>query len=252
MTWLDDLAPSRALVLTLGAVAIAVIAAQVWFQLQSLRLTGCGKKRWSGRFGRDSLEREWMVRGWRVRGPDRRTEGLFSYTSCERRVPAGHPLRSILTVADAALAALNGHSWQLYAMTSRPSIPPERLLRALLLQAFYSIRSERQLMEQLDYNLLFRWFVGLDVDDPVWDVTVFTQNRDRLLEDEVAAKFLRTVLAQPKVKTLLSDEHFLVDGTLIQAWANMKSFRAKGRSGDLPAPDRNSELDFHGKRTLPY
>ena len=183
-----------------------------------------------------------------MRGPDRRTEGLFSYVSCESRVPAGHPLRSILPVADAALAALNGEFQQLYALNGRPSIAPEKLLRALLLQAFYSVRSERQLMEQLDYNLLFRWFVGLGVDDPVWDVTVFTKNRDRLLEGEIAAKFLRAVLAQPKVKALLSDEHFSVDGTLIQAWASMKSFRPKDGSGEPPAPGRNGERDFHGEK----
>jgi transposase len=186
--------------------------------------------------------------GWRMRGPDRRAEGLFSYVSCESRVPAGHPLRSILTVADAALAALSGDFQQLYAVNGRPSIPPEKLLRALLLQAFYSVRSERQLMEQLDYNLLFRWFVGLSVDDPVWDVTVFTKNRDRLLQGEIAAKFLRAVLAQPRVKALLSDDHFSVDGTLIQAWASMKSFRPKDGSGDPPAPGRNGERDFHGER----
>ena len=183
-----------------------------------------------------------------MRGPDRRTEGLFSYVSCESRVPAGHPLRAILPVADAALAALSGEFQQLYALNGRPSIAPEKLLRALLLQAFYSVRSERQLMEQLDYNLLFRWFVGLGVDDPVWDVTVFTKNRDRLLEGAIAAKFLRAVLAQPKVKTLLSDEHFSVDGTLIQAWASMKSFRPKDGSGEPPAPGRNGERDFHGER----
>ena len=164
-----------------------------------------------------------------MRGADRRTEGLFSYVSCETRVPAGHPLRSILPVADAALAALSGEFQQLYALNGRPSIAPEKLLRALLLQAFYSVRSERQLMEQLDYNLLFRWFVGLGVDDPVWDVTVFTKNRDRLLEGEIAAKFLRAVLAQPKVATLLSDEHFSVDGTLIQAWAVDEELPAEGR-----------------------
>ena len=183
-----------------------------------------------------------------MRGPDRRTEGLFSYVSCESRVPAGHPLRSILPIADAALAALSGEFRQLYALNGRPSIAPEKLLRGLLLQAFYSVRSERQLMEQLDYNLLFRWFVGLGVDDPVWDVTVFTKNRDRLLEGEIAAKFLRAVLAQPKVKTLLSDEHFSVDGTLIRAWASMKSFRPKDGSGEPPAPGRNGERDFHGEQ----
>jgi transposase len=183
-----------------------------------------------------------------MRGPDRRAEGLFSYVSCEHRVPTGHPLRSILPITDAALAALDGEFQRLYALNGRPSIPPEKLLRALLLQAFYSVRSERQLMEQLDYNLLFRWFVGLGVDDPVWDVTVFTKNRDRLLEGEIAAKFLRAVLAQPKVKTLLSDEHFSVDGTLIQAWASMKSFRPKDGSGEPPASGRNGERDFHGER----
>ena len=183
-----------------------------------------------------------------MRGPDQRTEGLFSYVSCESRVPAGHPLRSILPIADAALAALSGEFQQLYALNGRPSIAPEKLLRGLLLQAFYSVRSERQLMEQLDYNLLFRWFVGLGVDDPVWDVTVFTKNRDRLLEGEIAAKFLRAVLAQPKVKTLLSDEHFSVDGTLIQAWASMKSFRPKDGSGEPPAPGRNGDRDFHGEQ----
>src|SRR6478672_7728090 len=183
-----------------------------------------------------------------MRGPDRRTEGLFSYVSCETRVPAGHPLRSILPIADAALASLSGEFQQLYALNGRPSNAPEKLLRALLLQAFYSVRSERQLMEQLDYNLLFRWFVGLGVDDPVWDVTVFTKNRDRLLAGEIAAKFLRAVLAQPRVKVLLSDDHFSVDGTLIQAWASMKSFRPKDGSGDPPAPGRNGERDFHGER----
>jgi transposase len=183
-----------------------------------------------------------------MRGPDRRTEGLFSYVSCESRVPPEHPLRSILAITDAALVGLSGQLQPLYALNGRPSIAPEKLLRALLLQAFYSVRSERQLMEQLDYNLLFRWFVGLGVDDPVWDVTVFTKNRDRLLEGEIAAKFLRAVLAQPKVKALLSDEHFSVDGTLIQAWASIKSFRAKDGSGEPPAPGRNGARDFHGEQ----
>jgi len=183
-----------------------------------------------------------------MRGLDRRAEALFSYVSCESRVPAGHPLRSILPVADAALQALSPDFQQLYARIGRPSIAPEKLLRALLLQAFYSVRSERQLMEQLDYNLLFRWFVGLGVDDPVWDVTVFTKNRDRLLEGEIAAKFLRAVLAQPRVEALLSDDHFSVDGTLIQAWASVKSFRPKDSSGGPPGPGRNGERDFHGER----
>src|SRR4051794_23371177 len=183
-----------------------------------------------------------------MRGSDRRAEGMFSYVSCEQRVPADHPLRAILPLADTALAALTGEFQKLYAVNGRPSIPPERLLRALLLQAFYSVRSERQLMEQLDYNLLFRWFVGLGVDELVWDVTVFTKNRDRLLEGEIAAKFLRAVLAQPKVKALLSDEHFSVDGTLLQAWASMKSFRSKDGGCEPPALGRNGERDFHGER----
>jgi transposase len=183
-----------------------------------------------------------------MRGSDRRAEGMFSYVSCEQRVPADHPLRAILPIADAALAALTSEFQKLYALNGRPSIAPERLLRALLLQAFYSVRSERQLMEQLDYNLLFRWFVGLSVDDAVWDVTVFTKNRDRLLEGEIATKFLRAVLDQPKVKALLSDEHFSVDGTLIQAWASMKSFRPKDGSGEPPGPGRNGERYFHGEK----
>ena len=181
-------------------------------------------------------------------------KGCFLTVSCESRVPPGHPLRTILPIADAALTTLSGEFQQLYALTGRPSIAPEKLLRALLLQAFYSVHSERQLMEQLNYNLLFRWFVGLGVDDPVWDVTVFTKNRDRLLEGAIAAKFLSAVLAQPKVKTMLSDEHFSVDGTLIQAWASMKSFRPRNGSGGWtmassnPAPGRNGERDFHGEQ----
>ena len=183
-----------------------------------------------------------------MRGVDRRTEGLFSYVSCESRVPAEHPLRLILPLVDGVLAGLSGAFQQLYALNGRPSIPPEKLLRALLLQAFYSVRSERQLMEQHDYNLLFRWFVGLGVDDAVWDVTVFTKNRDRLLDGEIAAKFFAAVLARPELAPLLSDEHFSVDGTLIQAWASMKSFRPKDGSGEPPAPGRNGERDFKGEK----
>lgn len=183
-----------------------------------------------------------------MRGVDRRAEGLFSYVSCERRVPAEHPLRSILPLVDAVLSSLSPDFQRLYALNGRPSIPPEKLLRALLLQAFYSIRSERQLMEQLDYNLLFRWFVGLGVDEPVWDVTVFTKNRDRLLDGEIAAKFFAAVLARPELETLLSGEHFSVDGTLIQAWASMKSFRPKDGSGEPPGPGRNGARDFKGEK----
>ena len=183
-----------------------------------------------------------------MRGSDERSEGLFSYVSCEARVPAGHPLRAIRAIVDEALEVLSPAFEGLYAKVGRPSIAPEKLLRALLLQAFYSVRSERQLVEQLDYNLLFRWFVGLSMDAPVWDVTVFTKNRERLLAGDVAAKFMAAVLSQARVKTLLSDEHFSVDGTLIDAWASMKSFRPKDGSGEPPGPGRNGERSFHGEK----
>jgi transposase len=189
---------------------------------------------------------------WNVamRGDDIRTESLFSYLSCEARVPQDHPLRPIRTIVDQALTALSPGFDRLYSDLGRPSIAPEKLLRALLLQAFYSVRSERQLMEQLDYNLLFRWFVGLAMDAPIWDVTVFTKNRDRFLEGEVAAQFFQAVLGQPAVRALLSDEHFSVDGTLIEAFASMKSFKPKD-AGDQRPPTgggRNLERDFHGER----
>ncbi|MCW2244766.1 transposase [Azospirillum fermentarium] len=183
-----------------------------------------------------------------MRGSDERSEGLFSYVSCEARVPANHPLRAIRAIVDEALEVMSPAFEGLYSKIGRPSIAPEKLLRALLLQAFYSVRSERQLMEQLDYNLLFRWFVGLSMDAPVWDVTVFTKNRERLLAGDVAATFLATVLDQPRVKALLSDEHFSVDGTLIEAWASVKSFRPKDGSGEPPGPGRNGERDFHGEK----
>jgi transposase len=188
-----------------------------------------------------------------MRGSDEQTEGLFSYVSCEARVPAGHPLRLIRAVVDEALEALSGEFEGLYARVGRPSIAPEKLLRALLLQAFYSVRSERQLMEQLDYNLLFRWFVGLSMDAPVWDASTFSKNRDRLLAGDVAQAFLAAVVAQPRVKALMSDEHFSVDGTLIQAWASQKSFRpkAEGSSDGRDPPmgsGRNAEADWRGER----
>lgn len=182
-----------------------------------------------------------------MRGTDDRTEGLFSYVSCEARVPAGHPLRAIRAITDEALEVLSSDFEALYSQVGRPSVAPEKLLRALLLQAFYSIRSERQLMEQLDYNLLFRWFVGLAMDAPVWDVTVFTKNRDRLLDGEVAARFLGAVVAHARGRDLLSDEHFTVDGTLIEAWASQKSFRPRDGSDEPPGPGRNGERDFHGE-----
>ena len=183
---------------------------------------------------------------------------LFSYVDLEARVPKSHPLRVIRALANDALAALAGEFSALYASSGRPSIPPEKLLRAMLLQAFYSIRSERQLMERLDFDLLFRWFAGLGIDDPVWDHSVFSKNRDRLLDGDVAAKFLAAVLAQPRVKRLLSNDHFSVDGTLIEAWASMKSFTPKGADEspenkmDNPPSggggSRNREADFHGEK----
>src|SRR3954470_11079165 len=183
-----------------------------------------------------------------MRGRDDRADGLFSYVRLEERVPADHPLRPIRALADEALAALNGRFEALYSSMGRPSIPPEMLLRATLLQAFFSVRSERMLMEQINYNLLFRWFVGLPLDGSVWHATVFTHNRDRLLEAEVARDFLSALLGLPQVKALLSSEHFSVDGTLIEAWASMKNFRSKDGSGEPPVPGRNGERDFHGEK----
>ena len=183
-----------------------------------------------------------------MRGEDQRSGGLFSYVDLEARVPAEHPLRPIRTIVDEALSALSGEFETLYSHLGRPSIPPERLLRALLLQAFYSVRSERLLIEQLDYNLLFRWFVGLGIDDPVWHPTAFTTNRDRLLEGEVAAKFLAAVLNHARLRQLLSREHFSVDGTLIEAWASMKSFRPKDDANEPPTSGRNGSRNFHGEQ----
>jgi transposase len=175
---------------------------------------------------------------------------MFSYISAERRVPKDHPLRAIRAMADTALTDLSGRFDAIYAGSGRPSIPPERLLRALLLQVLYTVRSERLLMEQLDYNFLFRWFVGLGIDDRVWDVTVFTKNRDRLLAGEVAESFFAAVLAQARQRGLLSDEHFTVDGTLIEAWAGHKSFKRKDRSDPKtpPGDPGNPSVDFHGER----
>jgi transposase len=187
-----------------------------------------------------------------MRGADHEQSLMFSYISAERRVPKDHPLRAIRTMADAALKVLDQRFGSMYAAMGRPSIPPERLLRALLLQMLYTVRSERLLMEQLDYNFLFRWFVGLSIDDPVWDVTVFTKNRDRLLKGEVAEAFFAAVLAQARQRNLLSDEHFTVDGTLIEAWAGQKSFKRKeSKAADNPPKDDdpgNPSVDFHGER----
>jgi transposase len=183
-----------------------------------------------------------------MRGSDARSGALFSYVDLEDRVPTGHPLRAIRGIVNATLAELSPVFAKLYAPLGRPSIPPEQLLRALLLQTFYSVRSERQLMERLDFDLLFRWFVGLGIDDAVWDHSTFSKNRDRLLEGDVAAEFLATLLDRPDVRRLLSSEHFSVDGTIIQAWASMKSFRPKDGGGEPPTPGRNGTRDFHGER----
>ena len=222
-----------------------------------------------------------------MRGSDLRSGELFSYVDLEERVPAKHPLRKIRQIVNDVLQSLDSEFARLYAIDGRPSIPPERLLRASLLQAFYTIRSERQLMEPLDYNLLYRWFVGLGIDDPVWVPTVFTKNRDRLLDADVAKQFLNRLLAHQEVSPLLSDEHFCVDGTQLQAWASMKSFvpretaAAADNGPELPPPagsdaepivqgeattpasdqavdraapdeqerhDRNAEVNFHGQK----
>jgi transposase len=183
-----------------------------------------------------------------VRGDDQQTGHLFSYVSPEQRVPPDHPLRPIREMTDAALKRLSPRFETLYSQTGRPSVPPEKLLRALLLQILYSVRSERLLMEQLEYNLLFRWFVGLSIDDPVWTPTVFTKNRDRLLEGDVATAFFQDVLAQARGSRLLSDEHFTVDGTLLEACASLKGFRRKGEPGPPPDDPGNPTVDFHGEQ----
>src|SRR4030088_3527965 len=189
------------------------------------------------------------LREARMRGSDERTGELFSYVDLEKRVPAKHPLRLVRSVVNEVLASLDSDFSNAYADSGRPSIAPERLLRALLLQAFYTIRSERQLIEQLDYNLLYRWFVGLGVDEAVWVPTVFTKNRDRLLAADVARKFLAELMDHKELRGLLSDEHFSVDGTQIAAWASMKSFRAKDGSDDPPGAGRNSGAPRARSRT---
>ena len=181
-----------------------------------------------------------------MRGADRPQSMMFSYVHLEDRVPEDHPLRAVRELTNEALRRISRRLSARYSHTGRPSIAPEQLLRALLLQCLYTVRSERLLMEQLDYNLLFRWFVGLEMDDPVWDATVFSKNRERLLEGDVAEAFFQAVVAQAREAGLLSDEHFTVDGTLIEAWAGQKSFRPKDEDrGDGAAP---SERDFHGER----
>ncbi len=183
-----------------------------------------------------------------MRGTDERTAGLFSYVRLEDRVAADHPLRTIRGLVEEVLERLSARLAGLYSHTGRPSIPPEQMLKATLLQAFFSVRSERQLMEQLDYNLLFRWFVGLELDDKVWDASTFSKNRDRLLEADVAREFLTALMGLGRVKRLLSSDHFSVDGTLIEAWASMKSFRRKDGSDEPPGPGRNGMRDFRAEK----
>src|SRR3954469_10776514 len=182
-----------------------------------------------------------------MRGPDHQQSAMFSYLSPEQRVPSDHPLRAVRQMADTILAQLSQLFSKMYADIGRRSIPPEKLLRALLLQVLYTVRSERMLMEQLEYNLLFRWFVGLNMDENVWVPTVFTKNRDRLLEGDIAEKFFTHVLAQARKANLLSDEHFSVDGTLIEAWASQKSFQRKDRPAPPPDDPGNPTVDFHGE-----
>jgi transposase len=205
-----------------------------------------------------------------MRGLDHQDGSLFSYVNLEERIPASHPLRKIREIVNAALSRLDAEFTKLYAAEGRPSIAPERLLRAVLIQILFSIRSERQIMEQMQYNLLFRWFVGLGIDDPVWVPTVFSKNRERLLTTDIARKFLAAIVADKAVAPLLSDEHFAVDGTLIEAWVSMKSFQPKAEAGggEPPANDagpgqsgapespaaetsdtgRNAAVDFHGQK----
>ena len=183
-----------------------------------------------------------------MRGTDHQQADMYSYISPEARVRADHPLRKIRTMADEALHNMTARFDAMYAKIGRPSIPPEKLLRAQLVQMLYSIRSERLLMEEIDYSMLFRWFVGMNLDEPVWDATVFTKNRNRLLEGDVALEFLCEVVKQAQSKGLTSDEHFTVDGTLIEAWASLKSFQRKDQNNQTPDDPGNPTVNFHGEK----
>jgi len=183
-----------------------------------------------------------------MRGQDNQQSDMFSYLSPEQRVRADHPLRAIRAMADLALWSMSSRFDEMYSQTGRPSIPPEKLLRAQLIQMLYSVRSERLLMEEIDYSVLFRWFVGMNLDEPVWDVTVFTKNRDRLLDGDVAREFLCEVVRQAQEKELTSDEHFTVDGTLVEAWASLKSFQRKDGKNTPPDDPGNPTVDFHGEK----
>src|SRR5262245_61333000 len=185
-----------------------------------------------------------------MRGIDHQQADMYSYLSPEARVRADHPLRAIRAMAGHALTNMSARFDAMYAKTGRPSIPPEKLLRAQLIQMLYSIRSERLLMEEIDYSMLFRWFIGMNLDEPVWDVTVFTKNRNRLLEGDVAREFLTEVVQQAQDRKLTSDENFTVDGTLIDAWASLKSFQRKDETKKEPPDDPgNPTVDFHGEKT---
>src|ERR1700720_1143022 len=183
-----------------------------------------------------------------MRGDDQQQDGMFSYISPDKRVPQDHPLRRIRPIVDRVLEQLSPRFNKLYARAGRPSIAPEKLLRALLVQLLYSVRSERLLMEQLDYNLLFRWFVGLSMDDAVWDASTFSKNRERMLEGDIAEAFFQGVLGEARAGQLLSDEHFTVDGTLLEAWASHKSFKPKGTDGPPPDDPKNPTVNFHGQQ----
>src|SRR5439155_18236977 len=214
-------------------------------------LAGCGKTRLlmpghmkSSTTMRATASEEARMRG---EGPGQQPH-MWSYVPLEQRIPTEHPLRPLRAMVDAILRDLSPQFDELYSKVGRPSIPPEHLLRALLLQVLYSVRSERLLMEQLDYNLLFRWFVGLAMDDPIWDATVFTKNRERLLRGDIARAFFKRVRAQAEQRGLLSDEHFTVDGTLIDAWASLKSFKRKDAPPTAPDDPGNPTVNFHGER----
>src|SRR5271170_6621498 len=197
----------------------------------------------------ESLQRSSAERvQWRMRGTDQQQTHVFSYISPEQRVRSDHPLRPIRTMVDEILKQLSPQFNKMYAKVGRPSIPPEQLFRAQLLQMLYSVRSERLLMEEMDYNILFRWFVGLNLDDAVWDATVFTKNRDRLLEGEVAKEFLALVVEQARGQGWASDEHFTVDGTLLEAWASAKSFQPKNQKGSPPEDPGNPTVDYRGEK----
>src|ERR1700684_2581675 len=184
-----------------------------------------------------------------MRGPDHQQSAMFSYLSPEQRVPSDHPLRAVRQMADTILSQLSQVFSKMYSDIGRRSIPPEKLLRALLLQVLYTVRSERMLMEQLEYTLLFRWFVGLNMDEPVWVPTVFSKNRDRLMEGDVAQKFFDRILEQAEAANLTSDEHFSVDGTLIEAWASQKSFQPKDQPQQPPPDDPgNPTINFRGEK----